>query len=82
MNGSPMYTQDIVGNAEVLSAFPRTRMGTNGLVIHRPSTGAGLDAVKEWLDKESLGHGIKNKYLVAGLAACGLAYYGHKKRWF
>lgn len=84
MNSSPMYTYDVVGNTEVMSNFPRTRMGTNGLVVHQPSTGGTLDGVKEWLDKESLGiKGFPNKYAVASAAALGLlAWYGKKKRWY
>lgn len=70
--------QDIVGRSELME---RSRTGTNGIIIHQPQTGGGLDSVKEWLDKESIGD-IKNKWLVAGVALAGLAYYGHTQRWF
>jgi hypothetical protein len=74
-----MHTYDVVGASELMGG--RSRMGTNGLVIHQPSTGGLTDDVKAWLDKESI-KGVKNKYLVAGLAAAGLVWYGYKHRWF
>lgn len=73
------HTYDVVGRSELMGSPHRT--GTNGLVIHRPPSTGGLEGVKEWLDKRSVGN-IQNKYLVAGAAALGLAYYGYTQRWF
>lgn len=67
---------DLIGASERMSP----RSGTNGIVIHTPQTG-GLEGVKEWLEKKSVGN-IPNKYLVAGVAFAGLAWYAKSQRWF
>lgn len=72
------HTYDVVGRSELMGS---PRAGTNGLVIHRPPSTGGLEGVKEWLEKRSVAN-IPNKYLVAGAALAGLAYYGHTQRWF
>lgn len=70
--------------------------GTNGLTTRgpwpQPSTGAlDLDSFKAWMAKDNetlastLKVQVKNEYLVIGgvvLGGLGLAWYGHKKRWF
>lgn len=69
--------------------------GTNGLATRgpwpSPNTGLDMETFKAWLAKDNetlathLKVQVKNEYLVAGAVvagALGLAYYGHKKRWF
>lgn len=68
---------DIVGASELMGP----RAGTNGLMVYQPHTGGALDDLKLWLEKRSVAN-IPNKYLVAGAALAGLAYYGHTQRWF
>lgn len=68
-------TYDVVGHSEIM------RPAAQGIVLRSPSTGGSLDSLKEWLDKRSVAN-IPNKFIVAGVAAAGLLYYGHKKRWF
>lgn len=72
----------------------RNVTGTNGLVVGSacwpsPSTGLDMDKVKAWLDKPAFSDDptskLKNKHVAGGaalLAAIGLAWYGHKHRWF
>ncbi len=74
--------------------YPHGNMtGSNGLVVGSPcwptpsTSGETMDKIKAWLDKPTLeSHpSVKNKHvaIVTGVAAvAGLAYYGHKHRWF
>lgn len=77
-------TVDVVGRTQYAGyAAPQVFTGATqrGMMIHPPSTGGALDDLKAWLDKRSVAN-IPNKYLVAGAALAGLAYYGHTQRWF
>lgn len=70
-----------IGATEYLGyAAPQTFTGHSPILYHQPSTG-GLEGVKEWLEKKSIGN-IPNKYLVAGAALAGLAWYARSQRWW
>lgn len=71
-----------------------SRTGSNGLVVGSacwptPSTGLDTEKFKAWLDKPTFSDdpnaAIKNKHVAGGVALLGLvglAWYGHKHRWF
>lgn len=68
------------------------RTGTNGLSVASPcwptpSTGADMSSITKWLDEPVMeSHPtFKKKHAAIGVgvvAVLGLAYYGHKHRWF
>jgi len=64
-------------------AYPMTYGGPYYTVIGQETTEKTLgQRTSEFLESEPLGHGIKNKYVMAAALGGGLLYYGWHAGWF